>query len=434
MPFCTIGNRDYKTNTPMPKLQSKIIDKSPVHYGWVILVVGTLGIIMSSPGQTYSFSIFIEEFINDLGLSRSLVSTMYAIGTVTGSTALPFIGKQIDKYGNRRMVVVIALAFGIATLYMSFVSNAIMLLVGVIFMRMLGQSSITLVSSNTINQWWVKRRGIILGISTVAAATLGTGLFPNLINRLIPQFGWRMTYVILGIAIWAIMIPIGYFFFREQPELYGKLPDGRTETVSEEAETNDPIEENWTRAEAIRTPAFWIIVFTLGALSMLGTGLTFHIVSIFADNGLSADLAAAVFFPMALTTALFSIPGGWLMDRVKPNYMLFCMMIFLTTTILMSLSITSPQMAIVYGITFGTTNAFGRIISSVIYANYFGRKHLGSISGLAYFLGSTASGLGPILYGVGRDLSGSYWPTLVVSACYPVIMAILVLFMRKPTH
>ena len=423
-----------------PTLKSRVIDRSPVHYGWVALVVGTLGVIMSSPGQTYSFSIFIEEFIRDLEISRSLVSTLYAVGTVTGSLALPFIGREIDKRGNRTMVIVIAFAFGIACYYMSTVNGAIMLMIGIIFMRMLGQSSIVIVSRNVINQWWVRRRGFISGISTLAAAFLGTGMFPNIINWLIPRFGWRTSYLILGSAVIGIMVPVGYLFFRERPELYGLLPDG--EKAGGEKDPHDwdkpknavqPVaEENWTRAEAVRTSAFWLIVISVAAFSMLGTGLTFHIVSIFADNGLSADLAAIIFIPMSLTTALMGIPGGWLIDRFGAKYLLFVGLISLTLLILSSTSIANRDLAFAYGILFGLTNGFARVVANVVYANYFGRVHLGAITGLTSTIGSAASGLGPMVYGIGRDLAGNYWPALLISALFPAIMAVSILFLKKP--
>ncbi len=431
------------TSQPQAILYSRIIAKSPVYYGWVILAAGTLGVIMSSPGQTYSFSIFVESFILDLGLSRSLVSSLYTVGTITGSLALPYIGQQIDKRGPRSMVVVIAVAFGLACVYMGFVGNAVMLLFGFIVMRMLGQSSIVIVSQNVVNQWWVRRRGFILGIGTLLASVLGTGLFPNLINWLIPQFGWRVSYLILGGLVMGTMVPIGHLFFRDKPELYGLLPDGdsgsrlRRENkdamgVNTEEATTYPLEENWTTREAVRTRAFWLIVLGLGAFNMLVTGLTFHIVSIFADNGLSADLAAAVFLPMSITTSLIGIPGGWLVDRIEAKYILAVGLVFLTITILFSASISSPQLGILYGVIFGLTNGFARIVSNVIWANYFGRENLGAISGLTSTFAASASGLGPLVYGLGRDLAGSYWPSLWISALFPAIMAILVLFMRRP--
>ncbi len=415
-------------------LNSRIVRKSPIYYGWVVLIVGTLGVIMSSPGQTYSFSIFIERFIEDLQISRSFVSSLYAIGTVTGSLALPYIGRAIDRRGNRKMVVLIALAFGSACVYMGFVQNAVMLLIGVIFMRMLGQSSMTLVSRNVMNQWWVRRRGFVMGVSTLVSATLGVGLFPNLINWLIPQVGWRETYWLLGTLVVGTMIPLGFLFFRERPELYGLLPDGDAEIV---AGKPDPkklvfVEENWTRAEAIRTSAFWLIVISVAAFSMLGTGLTFHIVSIFADNGLSADLAAAIFLPMSLTTSFVSIPAGWLIDRVATKYVLAAGLVLLTITILASTSIRGTQLAIMYGVVFGLTNGLARIAGDVVYANYFGRTHLGAITGLSSTITAVASGLGPLIYGVGRDMAGNYWPSLLLSAIYPATMAVLVLFMNRP--
>lgn len=429
-------------------LNSRIVNKSPIYYGWVVLIVGTLGIIMSSPGQTYSFSIFIERFIEDLKLSRSLVSSLYAVGTVTGSLALPYIGRAIDKRGNRRMVVVIALAFGTACVYMGFVQNALMLMIGIIFMRMLGQSSMVLVSRNVMNQWWVQRRGFVLGVSTLVSATLGVGLFPNLINWLIPQVGWRGTYWLLGALVMGLMIPLGYLFYRERPELYGLIPDGNksyesfavAEThatmphVASEppSETVGFIEENWTRAEAIRTSAFWLLVISIAAFSMLGTGLTFHIVSIFADNGLSADLAAAIFFPMSLTTSAVSIPAGWLIDRVEIKYVLAMGLVLMTLTILSSTSIRGTELAIAYGVIFGLTNGLGRITADVVFANYFGRTHLASITGIASTITAVASGLGPLIYGVGRDLAGNYWPSLLLSAFYPATMAVLILFMNRP--
>lgn len=414
-------------------MKDNLVKRSPVFYGWVVLAAGTLGIIMSSPGQTYSFSIFIEEFIRDLGLSRSLVSGIYAVGTVVGSFALPFIGKMIDVRGNRVMVVVITVLFGVVILYMSQVRNALMLVFGVVFMRMLGQSSMVIVSMNVINQWWVRRRGFVLGISTLVSATMGVGLFPNLIQFLIPRVGWRGAYVILAAIVVGVMVPVGWVFYREKPELYGEFPDGEDPLIQQADKPMVLKEESWTRYEAVRTRAFWLLAIGIAAFSMLGTGLTFHIVSIFGDNGLSAEIAAAIFLPMSLTTSLIAIPGGWLVDRVGVKYVLAVGLIFLTLTILLSTSISSTAFAIVYAIIFGAGSGIARVVSGVAYANYFGREHLGSITGFTSTIGAMASGLGPVVYGVGRDLAGNYWPSLLVSAIYPAVMVALVLTMKKPT-
>jgi MFS family permease len=92
-------------------------------------------------------------------------------------------------------------------------------------LRQFGQGSLSLVSKNVINLWWVRRRGRMMGIVGVFGALLG-GLFPYLINTLIAAYGWRWTYVILGVMVLVVMIPVGWIFTRNRPEDHGLEPDG----------------------------------------------------------------------------------------------------------------------------------------------------------------------------------------------------------------
>jgi MFS family permease len=144
-----------------------------VFYGWVILAVGAIGGVMTSPGQTYAFSAFLDHFINDLGLSRSMVSTLYTVGTLAASFVLPFVGRRFDRHGARIMITLASLLLGLACIYMSFVRNAVMLGIGFFMLRQFGQGSLSLVSKNVINLWWVRRRGRMMGIVGVFGALSG---------------------------------------------------------------------------------------------------------------------------------------------------------------------------------------------------------------------------------------------------------------------
>lgn len=428
-----------ETASPFTK---SLIQKSPVFYGWIIFVVGTIGLTMTSPGQTYAVSIFIEHFIHDLGLSRSLVSSLYMVGTLIGSFALPFVGRQIDKRGPRLMVLLISIAFGLACIYMGFVQNAIMLGVGFVAIRMLGQGSLSIVSQNVINQWWVRRRGMIMGLSGLGFALLGLGLFPNLINWLIPVYGWRTTYMILGGLLLLFMAPIGAFFFRDRPERYGLQPDGdsKHETAVSASSPNHRsvqtiptlVEEEWTVGEAIRTSAFWNISLGMAAIAMLSTGLFFHMISIFADNQLSTSMAASVYVPIAITTALVNLGGGFFIDRIAPRYLLAFALFLQAICLWMVQYVTGVEIAFLYGIVLGATSGLSRIVGSVVWATYFGRRHLGSISGLATPISVAGTAFGPLLFGVGRDVMGTYNTVLIISAVGPLLLGIAVLFLRKP--
>lgn len=417
---------------------SRLVSKSPIFYGWVIMLIGTLGMIMSSPGQTYVVSIFIEPFIADLGISRSLVSTLYTLGTLVGSFVLPIVGSQIDRHGARLIVAIVIVLFGLACVYMGYVQNAFMLGLGFIALRMLGQGSLGMGCTNLINQWWVRRRGMVMGISGMAGSLISLGGFPNLINWLLPIYGWRSTYILLGIVLTFVMAPVAFIFFRNQPEDYGLQPDGgESRTIrfrKRERPTLGLTEVNWTLGEAMHTSVFWILVASLSAISMLSTGLFFHMVSIFTDNGLTPNLAAAVFVPIAVTTALVNCGSGLLVDRVPVRILLAIGLFFQALSLLMARSLSGIALALLFGVVLGISSGLIRILGSVVWAMYFGRHHLGSITGFTSMITIIGSAMGPMPLGIGRDLLGSYNPALIISAAIPLLLGILGLFIDDPAR
>ena len=416
----------------LPARDSRIIQRIPFFYGWVILIVGTFGLIMTSPAQTYAVSVFIESFIADLGLSRSLVSTLYTIGTLTGSLALPFVGRQLDRRGARFMTVVVGALFGLTLLYMSSVRNAVMLGFGFVALRMLGQGSLGVISQYPINQWWVRRRGMINGISGVGISLLGLGLFPTLLSLLIPALGWRLTYVLLAGALWLLLVPVGAIFIRRRPEDYGLAPDGGVARAADGTPVPAVAEENWTLDEARRTSLFWIAALGIAAIAMLSTGLFFHMVSILEDAGLAAEAVGAVFVPVAATTALVNLGGGALVDRIAPRLLLAAALLLMAVALFMAPFLRGVPMAFGYGMVLGATMGLNRSVSAVIWATYFGRRHLGAITGLASFILVAGSALGPMPFGIARDLLGSYTLVVTGSAVIPLILALAALRITTP--
>ena len=404
---------------------------------------------MTSPGQTYTVSIFIDHFMADLGLSRSLVSALYTVGTLCGGLALPFVGHQLDRRGPRLMVGLVTALLALACVYMGLVQGAVMLGLGFVLIRMLAQGSLGLVCTNVVNRWWVRRRGTMLGLLGMVVSVLGTGTFPSLANALIARFGWRTSYMLMGLLVAVVMLPVGLIFFRRQPEDYGLLPDGQA--PDGQAPDGDrrvvvpqkggpqasvapvPEEEHWTRREAVRTSAFWIISAACACLSALGTGLHFHMVSIFDDAGMSAAAAAAAFMPLALTGALVRLVSGVLADRVPVRYLLCAALIGLAASLVMAPRLQGTTSALFYGIVLGATGSLQMTVSGVVWARYYGRRHLGSVSGVAMLVSIAGSALGPLPMGIARDLMGSYRLALTLSAALPLVLAVVALWARRPT-
>jgi sugar phosphate permease len=272
-----------------------------------------------------------------------------------------------------------------------------------------------------------------MGIAGMTAAVIGSGGFPILINWLIPICGWRVAFMLLGLGVLMIMLPLGTIFIRNRPEDYGLHPDGTNSVFAEnDAAISDPKEEHWTLPEAICTRSFWIAGAGLASGSMLSTGLFFHLFSIFKDNGLSSTVAASVFLPMAVTTGIMHLGGGVLVDRMPIRVILTISLLLQTLALIMAPYLRSVELAWAFGLVMGIRGGFGMVVSNVIWAKFYGRLHLGSITGVTTTLMVASSALGPMPFGVARDIMGSYTAVLIGFAGLPSILAVAALLYCKP--
>jgi sugar phosphate permease len=211
------------------------------------------------------------------------------------------------------------------------------------------------------------------------------------------------------------------------------LPDGAKAGPPKLSSSKQSVlEEHWTSSEAVRTPAFWIVGMGLASMSMLSTGLQFHMVSIFEDGGLSASAAAAAFGSIALTSAVVRIVSGIIVDRVPVRFLLFAALVGQVASLVMAPRLHDAPTALSYGVVLGITNSLALTVSAVVWAKYFGRRHLGSISGIASLVLVGGSALGPMPMGIARDLLGSYDTVLTAASALPLLLAVAVLSVRRP--
>jgi Arabinose efflux permease len=146
-------------------------------YGWRIVVFASIALALTGPGQTYGVSVFVDPMIEDLGISRTQMTTAYLIGTLVGALALPWIGQAIDRFGVRRTMAIIGALFGGLLIGMSLVSNIVGLTAGFIGIRMMGQGALNLTATTAVALWFTRRRGLAMGIVT-AAGGVGMTLGP----------------------------------------------------------------------------------------------------------------------------------------------------------------------------------------------------------------------------------------------------------------
>jgi MFS family permease len=410
--------------------RAKLPFRSPVFYGWVMVLVSSLVIFFSGPGQTYSVSVFIDSYINEYGWSRSVVSSMYSIGTFCAGMLMGFVGRLFDRFGHRRMTSVIALVFGVACVWMSLVTSVPMLLVGFFLVRLLGQGSMSLSSVTLPPQWFIKRRGVAIGVVSIGGG-LSLAILPPLNTWIIQNYGWRMSWWTWAVLLWVVMAPLSYLLIRDTPEEVGLLPDN--EETPEITKTEDAlVEDSWTLREAMRTRAFWCIIYTTVVPSAIITGLIFHQISILAQAGLDPGTAALISSLMSVVRLPVALLAGPVADRVQMRYLVaFNQALMLGSMVALYLA-DSVTLVMVYGVLVGVQMALQGIVGGVIWPDYYGRRHLSTIRGVTMMAGVIGSALGPLPYGVAYDLFGGYSEALLASIAFPVVGVVAGLLAVKP--
>jgi MFS family permease len=405
--------------------------KTRFFYGWVIVIVSGLTLFFSGPGQTYSISIFIDSYINEFGWSRSIVSGLYSIGTLCAGLLMGFVGRLLDKYGHRKMTPIISILLGLACIWMSIIISTPMLLVGFFMLRLFGQGSMSLTSLTLPPQWFIKKRGRAISIVSIGGG-LSLAILPILNAWLIQNYGWRFAWWTLAVLLWAVMTPVSQIFIRDSAEEIGLLPDGQDHG---DTEANTAVyfeEKSWTLSEAIKTRAFWIIIYNNIVRSAIVTGLVFHQISIMAQVGLGIEIAAMVSSIVSIIRVPIVLLAGQIVDRFQLRYLLSFTMTLMLISLIILIGADSLQTVIIYGVLLGVMMGFESLIGGVIWPNYYGRKHLSTIRGVTMMVGVIGSALGPLPYGIAFDIFGGYTEALLFSLTFPFIGIIAGFLAIKP--
>ena len=398
--------------------------KLPFFYGWIILVVATIGILVSAPGQTMGVSTFTDYLLENIKISRDQLSLAYMFGTIGSSLVLTYAGKMYDNYGARwvgmftSVLLALVLVFlsqsdRIISLFISEKSNnvyagfSIAILILLFFMlRFSGQGVLTMVSRNMLMKWFIARRGLVNGISSVFVS-LGFSIAPLTFHMLIQGTGWRNAWLLMAAFIGILFTLFVFIFFRDNPEDVGLIPDGEKHANKEHEVIIKPFKQ-FNLKEARNTLTFWLFAIPLAMYALYVTGFTFHLVSLFGEAGIGREKALAIFIPVSVISVILALVGGWISDRIKLKYLLY---LILFGEVLALYSLANLNNGVYYygfiignGIVSGVFN----VLMAVTWPRFYGREHLGKITGFVMSLVVFGSALGPILMSFSHSIFGSY--------------------------
>jgi MFS family permease len=383
---------------------------------------------MTLPGQTNGVALFFDPIAADLTLSRSQVALAYTLGTLTGALPAPVVGRWIDRRGPRLAAAAIAIAMGLACVAMALTWSALTLTLGFAALRGATIGGLSLVSQHVINLWFVTRRGMAATAASVGVA-FGGVVFPQVIDALIRTGGWRRAYLTLGVTVAATVLAVGLLLFRDRPERFGLTPDlgaprHRSRVTPEPA---------FTRAEALRTSAFWTISLANVLTNALGTGLLLNHFDLLSRGGVGREAAVIVFAPLSITQVMAAVGIGPLVDRFVPHRLLILPMTSMAFACLFVVTVTTTAGAFAYAIALGFAYGSFQAINAAVYAHYFGRQHAGEIRGLTFVITIVGAALGPLPFGW-ASARGGYLPVLAPGAMLCAIAAALNVMIKAPTE
>lgn len=364
-------------------------------------------------------------------MSQSSIASIYSAATLMSGLLLFFVGRLTDRLGRRIMLTAVAILLAMSCFYNSFVLGPITLFFGFFFIRYFGQGSMTLIPNTLVSQWFVKYRGRALSFAAIGGL-LGAAVFPPVSNMLIEAYGWQQTWRVFGTTILILFVPLALYFVRDKPEDIGLVPDGRKVLEASNEASEEFSEQSWKLAEAARTKAFWLIIICNAIPAMINTGITFQIFSILGLQGIDRMTTAFVLSLTPLFSFACSLISGFLVEKFKAHRLLSITFVFSALSPLILMVSNSYLLVLIYAFTWGTAQGFMNIPLGIIWPNYYGRKHLGSIQSVNHTSLVIGSALGPLLFGWVFDQSGSYNIILVISAFIWIAGAILAYVAAPP--
>ena len=399
--------------------------KKPRFFYGYIVVLAAFFIFVIMNGTMYSFGVFLKPLTADFGWTRAVTSGAYSLFLLMSGFLYIVTGRLNDRFGPRIVLTVCGIFLGVGYLLMFFLGAIwqLYLFYGVIIA--VGHSGGLGPLPSTVARWFVRRRGMMTGI-TVSGIGAGTIIMPPIASQLITNYGWRVSFLIIGV-IALVTATLAAQFLKRDPSLKGQFPDGDSEAKEDNVASESG---GFSLQEAIRARRFWMLTavyfcFGYGLLTIMG-----HIVPHATDLGISSVIAANIIATIGGVSIVGRIGIGSASDRIGNKPSLIISFILLSIAFFWLLVAKEIWMLYLFAVVLGF--AYGALIAilSPTVAELFGLRAHGAIMGTIIFLHSTGCALGAFIAGLVFDITGSYYLAFLVCAILSVIALIMVSLLK----
>ncbi len=396
-----------------------------IFYGWWVVAAFSV-MTFTSTGIRHAVGPFLKPIVADLGLDRASFSLVIALSLFLYGVFMPLAGMALDRFSVRVVSSVGTVLLVVSLVLTAMVRNVweFAAVYGVLVPIGLAGTG-PVIASGVVARWFNKRRGTALSVLGSASMTGMSLLVPG-VTWLILTVGWRTTYMLIGLGVLVLMLPLCLLVVRDSPESMGLAADGALPRVG------PALVERVSAGEALQTLAFWQLAgsfFTCGfSMSLLSA----HGLPMLTDHGYTPMFASWVLGVLGGSSIGFTVMLGALSDRFGRRPVLASIyagrvLIFAGFFLIRDNAVAILVVAVLGGVTMAGTGS----MTSALTADIYGRFSVSSVFGLIFLVHQTGAAIGSWLAGALFEATGGYGAAFALACAFLMGAAIVALKIDK---
>ena len=388
------------------------------YYGWRVVLAACLG-VMAGFGSlfVYTFAVFVKPLSAEFGWSREAISLGFGLAAVTLGLISPLLGRGIDRFGPRRIILPCMTIFGCGIASLALLRSGLwQFYVTCIVLGLVGNGAAHLAYSRSISTWFQRRLGMALALVMVGAG-LGAMILPVFAQAIISRAGWRSAYLSLGGLALLLGLPLTWRYVVERG------------TVRHEAAPVPQLGQTWQ--QGLRSFAFWIIVAVLFVSSISMNGAITHLSALLTDRGITPRDAALCASVLGGSSLIGRIGVGWLLDRFFGARVALVVSLITAGGIFLLAQAHSFAAGCLAAALIGVGAGGEAAITPYLLTRYFGLRAFSTLYGLTWTFYAAAGAIGPVILGRAFDSTGSYASLLAMLAAALALAAAMNLFLPR---
>ena len=386
------------------------MQKTRIFYGWWIVAAGFLLCFLFAGAGFYSFSIFIKPLENEFGWNRASISLTMSIYFIVGGLVGPLVGKLTQTFGPKKVMFMAAIGSGACFLLVGLTQSLwyFYTVYALLALMMCGIGVVPV--SSLLANWFDKRRGTATGSALVGIAAGGMLLAP-LLGSITIQFGWKASYIFLGLLVWVVALPVIYFVVKGSPAELGLSPDGGGLEPPSKEEGKPDMEDQaggWPTDAALRNRAFWCIAVSFFLAPMAQLGVLQHQVPLIIEAGVSQETAAAALGLTAGIGGLGKLCFGRFSELMPFRYVVLLCFGLQAMAIFILMNVGSAISLWLYVAIFGFGMGGVVVLMPLAIGQFFGLTSFGVLLGIIWGINAIGGALGTYASGMIYDYTGTY--------------------------